>query len=292
MPDHEQRASTINKAYAAALLLLKGRPDYLFYKASPHLFALVLQKFGYRADERYARMQKTFYEGLASLSPEAVVGFFDAHEKFPYEEFLLRKLAATEMKSKLALDFGCGMGRMVRRMAPLFRRVDGVDIAASNVEAAKRYTDALGEKPRYFVNNGRDLSRIGDGSYQFIYSTIAMHHIPVHSIRTSLLREFHRVLSEGRVALQMVYSQSSERARSRQRELGPAFANIAFSEWQDDFFDARSTNGANDVIITDGTISEVRSDLEQAGFSDVEFELSDPPHEAIYDKWIFIHARK
>src|SRR5262245_58464767 len=110
--DPQRHARNLNKAYAAALLLLKGRPDYLFYKVSPHLFARILEKFGYSAEERYARMQKTFYEGLASLSPEAVVGFFDDHEKFAYEDFLLRKPVVDDLTSKLALDFGCGMGRM------------------------------------------------------------------------------------------------------------------------------------------------------------------------------------
>jgi len=288
----ERRTGNLSKAYAAALLLWKRRPDYLLYKASPRLFARTLARLGYGADERYAQMQKTFYEGLASLSPKAVVGFFEAHEQFPYETLLLRKLNGEELKTKLALDFGCGMGRMIKRMAPLFCRVDGVDIAASNIEAAKRYTAGLREQPRFFVNNGRDLSGIADGSYQFVYSTIAMHHIPVHAIRMSLLREFHRVLSEGRIAIQMVYSRSSDEARGKQRGLGAAFANISFSEWEDDSYDAKSTNGAHDVVITEETLPKVRSDFETIGFDQVEFELADPPHETVYDKWIFIHARK
>src|SRR6266436_8801474 len=130
--------SNLTKAYAAVFLLGKGRLDYLLYKASPRFFHKTLAMLGYAADERYSRMQKTFYEGLATLSPESVVGFFDAHEEFPYEDFLLRNAPRDGITTKLALDFGCGMGRMIKRMSPYFERVDGVDIAKPNIEAAKK----------------------------------------------------------------------------------------------------------------------------------------------------------
>src|SRR6267142_1857705 len=224
----------LTKAYAAVLLLGRGRLDYLLYKASPQVFRKVLTMLGYAADERYSRMQKTFYEGLATLSPEAVVGFFDEHEEFPYEEYLLRNAPRDSLQTTLALDFGCGMGRMIKRMSPYFQRVDGVDIAKPNIEAARKYTGSLPRRPMFYVNNGRDLSDIPSGSYQFVYSTIAMQHIPVHSIRMNLFREFHRILGEGQIAIQMVHSASSERARIRQKDFGDRFRNITFSEWEDD----------------------------------------------------------
>ncbi len=292
MLDSRHAASNLSKAFTATRLLLKGRPDYVIYKASPRLFQIALAMLGYAADERYSRMQKTFYEGLATLSPEAVVGFFEAHEQFPYEEFLLCKITGDDSRSKLALDFGCGMGRMVKRMAPHFQRVDGVDIAKPNIEAAKKYTDSLPRRPLFYVNNGRDLSDIPSAAYQFVYSTIAMQHIPVHSIRMNLFREFHRILGEGQIAIQMVYSASSERARIRQKDFGDRFRNITFSEWEDDFYEAKSTNGANDVIITDRTVSKAISDIARLGFRDVEVAFSEPPHETIYDKWIYIYGSK
>src|SRR5882672_2131863 len=250
MLDSRHAASNLSKAFTATRLLLKGRPDYVIYKASPRLFQIALAMLGYAADERYSRMQKTFYEGLATWSPEAVVGFFDEHEEFPYEDYLLRNAPRDSLQTKLALDFGCGMGRMIKRMSPYFERVDGVDIAKPNVEAAKKYTDSLPRRPMFYVNNGRDLSGVPSGAYQFVYSTIAMHHIPVHSIRMNLFREFQRILGEGQIAIQMVYSTTSESPRARQEAFGDRFRNVAFSEWEDDFYEAKSTNGAKDVIIT------------------------------------------
>ena len=144
----------------------------------------------------------------------------------------------------------------------------------------------------FYVNNGRDLSDIPSGSYQFVYSTIAMQHIPVHSIRMNLFREFHRILSEGQIAIQMVYSTTSESSRARQEAFGDRFRNIAFSEWEDDFYEAMSTNGANDVIITDRTIPDAISDIAKLGFCDVDVAFSEPAHETICDKWIYIYGRK
>src|SRR5882672_3313958 len=107
MLDLKNAPGNLTKAHAIALLLCKGRLDYLLYKAAPRVFHKTLALLGYAADERYSRMQKTFYEGLATLSSEAVVGFFDEHEGFSYEDFLLRNAPRDGLDRKLALDFGC-----------------------------------------------------------------------------------------------------------------------------------------------------------------------------------------
>ena len=81
----------------------------------------------------YTLMQKSFYDD-ETISPEDVVGSYGWHEKFPYESQLLFKRGDMRFplfestKDKIALDFGCGPGRMVLRMSPLFERVDGVDL--------------------------------------------------------------------------------------------------------------------------------------------------------------------
>ena len=55
------------------------------------------------------------------------VGEFDAHESYPYEDYLLEEYSGPR---GIALDFACGMGRMMSRFKPLFDVVDGVDLSA------------------------------------------------------------------------------------------------------------------------------------------------------------------
>ncbi|MEJ7676224.1 MAG: hypothetical protein WKF59_26850 [Chitinophagaceae bacterium] len=66
----------------------------------------------------YINMQKSIYENPKYSSAD-IVGFYDWHEEFPYETLLLyingdiRKPVFNQFNDKVALDFGCGPGRMV-----------------------------------------------------------------------------------------------------------------------------------------------------------------------------------
>src|SRR5262245_18956478 len=55
-----------------------------------------------------------------------------------------------------ALDFGCGVGRLTQALAKHFLQADGVDIAPSMIESAKRLNVA-GEQCRYWLNSSADL---------------------------------------------------------------------------------------------------------------------------------------
>ena len=48
---------------------------------------------------------------------ERCVGNWQAHEKYPYEKYLLEHYKGENFK---ALDFGCGIGRMIKRMLNVF----------------------------------------------------------------------------------------------------------------------------------------------------------------------------
>ncbi len=96
-----------------------------------------------------------------------------------------------------ALDFGCGVGRLTRRLSKYFDEVTGVDISSTMVGKARGYNAEY--KNCSFVHNARaDLSDFESGSFDFIYTSITLQHIPPRYIK-KYLAEFRRALSRGGV---------------------------------------------------------------------------------------------
>lgn len=91
-----------------------------------------------------------------------------------------------------ALDFGCGVGRVTQALADRFDAVWGVDIAPSMIELAYRY-NRHPRTCRYYVNDRPHLRMFKGGSFDFIYSSIALQHMkPRHQRR--YIGELLRVL--------------------------------------------------------------------------------------------------
>lgn len=98
-----------------------------------------------------------------------------------------------------ALDFGCGAGRLTQALAEEFRFAVGIDIAESMVEAARVY-NRHPDRVQFRVNTSDRLEGIDDGTFDFVYSSKTLQHIPPrHAYR--YIREFMRVLHPGGVAV-------------------------------------------------------------------------------------------
>jgi hypothetical protein len=100
---------------------------------------------------------------------------------------------------KLALDFGCGVGRLTQALGELFERVVGVDIAPSMVRRA-RDLNRLGPRCEYVVNGAPDLHLLDGREFDFVFSSIVLQHVhPRYSL--AYIREFVRLLAPGGLAL-------------------------------------------------------------------------------------------
>ncbi len=113
----------------------------------------------------------------------------------------LRDLAAVgiPVARERALDFGCGVGRLTQALCDHFEQCDGVDIATSMIEGARRQ-NGVGPRCRYHVNDAPDLSVFGDGTFDFVLSIIVLQHIPP-VVSKRYIGEFVRVLRPGGVAV-------------------------------------------------------------------------------------------
>jgi len=95
----------------------------------------------------------------------------------------------------VALDFGCGVGRLTQALAPHFELVHGVDISPTMIEKA-RQLNRHGDRCRYIVNQTDKLGTMGDATVDLIYTNIVLQHIERHFME-SYLREFLRILKPG-----------------------------------------------------------------------------------------------
>jgi SAM-dependent methyltransferase len=101
-----------------------------------------------------------------------------------------------------ALDFGCGLGRLTRALAPHFERTYGLDVASTMIKRAQRLDVGFGRSGAVFVRHDReDLSRYASGSVDFLSCLLVLQHLPSRDAIEAYLGEFVRVLSPGGVAV-------------------------------------------------------------------------------------------
>jgi SAM-dependent methyltransferase len=94
-----------------------------------------------------------------------------------------------------ALDFGSGAGRTTQALADHADAVIGVDAAESMLDLARRL-DRTGGRCRFVHNTGDDLSMFESASFDLVYSSLVLQHLPPESAR-SFLGELARVLRPG-----------------------------------------------------------------------------------------------
>jgi ubiquinone/menaquinone biosynthesis C-methylase UbiE len=231
-------------------------------------------------DNKYTIMQKKFYkwnsESWNINNRDPVVGSFDNHNNWEDYEFLFKDIENCE--NKTVLDFGCGPGRNLVKYSNKFNRIDGTDIAETNLEKAItwiEYNNIKKENHNLILCNGIDLNRIGDETYDIVMSTICMQHICVYDIRFNYLKEFYRVLkNDGYVTIQMGYGI-------------PTSDTV---DYYDNYYEATGTNGGCDTSISD--YKQIEKDLLSIGFKNFKYYIRPTGPGDRHPNWIFFNAQK
>lgn len=165
--------------------------------------------------------------------PERHRGGWDGHEddffatgRQAVDEVMamLGRVGATPAAMHRAMDFGCGAGRLTQGLAGHFERADGVDIAASMVELARRHNRA-GDRVEYHLNEAPDLALFEDDTFDFLLSIIVLQHIP-NELKTGYLAEFVRVLRPGGIAAFTVPSHGDWSIEGIVRRLPNSWQNV------------------------------------------------------------------
>ena len=99
-----------------------------------------------------------------------------------------------------ALDFGCGVGRLTRALGARFDEAVGVDISEEMVRLAPELNS---EVPgcSFVVNAKPDLSVFDASSFDLVYTTLVLQHLPRRELLRAYLSEFLRILRPGGLAV-------------------------------------------------------------------------------------------
>ena len=97
-----------------------------------------------------------------------------------------------------ALEIGCGLGRLMRPLAPHFSEIHGVDVSDEMIRQAQ---EKLRDIPHAYVHYtaGADLAAFPDDSFEFVFSYAVFQHIPSREVVFHYLTEARRVLTTGGV---------------------------------------------------------------------------------------------
>jgi len=120
---------------------------------------------------------------------------------------------------EVAVDFGCGVGRLTQPLARQFHRVIGVDISPTMVAVADRLNQ-FGDRVEYRANDRPDLSFLADGSVSLVFTHITLQHVPA-GVAIEYLREFLRVAKPGGAIIFQLPSHLAESYLHPERDDAP-----------------------------------------------------------------------
>lgn len=104
-----------------------------------------------------------------------------------------------------ALDFGCGVGRLTRPLAAHFQDCWGVDISERMISRARELNQDV-VNCHFVVNSAPDLRRFDSRSFDLVYSSIVLQHLPSARLARRYIAEFLRLVRPGGlVVFQMPY---------------------------------------------------------------------------------------
>jgi SAM-dependent methyltransferase len=130
-----------------------------------------------RTDPYFAVLTEPKYHGELSESDRAE--FFRTGEAHVTEVLsIIRSRLHPTFAPARALDFGCGVGRLLIPLAARCREVTGVDVSPAMLEEARRNCDAAGASHVRLVKSEDTLAELETG-FDFVHSYIVLQHIPV-----------------------------------------------------------------------------------------------------------------
>jgi len=142
----------------------------------------------------------------ADLKPEAREQFFRSGDEFVANTigYVTRHLLPG-FKITRALDFGCGVGRLLLPLARISQEVVGVDVAPRMLEIARQNLDAAGLSNVSLALGADALSRI-EGEFDFINSYIVFQHIAPERGIPIMVNLLNKLRAGGVFSLQLTYA--------------------------------------------------------------------------------------
>ena len=116
----------------------------------------------------------------------------------PFYQFALEQIAQALPSNGTVVDLGCGSGALLLPLAELFPKLRfvGVDLSENMLAIAKNESVKRQLKNVSFLReNFTQLSSITDKSIDFVYCSMATHHLPTMATLNDTCREVGRILA-------------------------------------------------------------------------------------------------
>ena len=139
---------------------------------------------------------------------------------------------------KVALEIGCGGGRLLAAASGYFRYVIGLDIH-TRLDWVRKHLAARGIRNCDLIQGDGASIPLPDQSVDFVYSFIVLHHLQSFEAFISYLRESRRCLKPGGLA-QLYYGKND---RGVQKRTDYAANSISLSMTRDDAIGAAYSCG-------------------------------------------------
>lgn len=155
------------------------------------------QRYG-TEDPYYAVLSAEKYH-REHLDEQTLEEFFNTgRENIDYILGVIRTQLDPAYQPVRALDFGCGVGRLVTALSATADSVVGVDVSPAMLQEARKNCAARGLRNVELVQGDEDLSQV-EGQFDLITSYIVFQHIPIPR-GEMLFRKLIGHLQEGGVA--------------------------------------------------------------------------------------------
>jgi trans-aconitate methyltransferase len=125
--------------------------------------------------------------------------FFESGRREIQDVFARLDTLGIQPRRAVAVDFGCGLGRLTQALAERFDQVHGIDISDTMVSQAVA-RNSHGSRVAYHVNSVDSLPMITTGGANFVYSRITLQHVP-RAGAEKYIAEFGRILAPGGVSV-------------------------------------------------------------------------------------------
>lgn len=197
-----------------------------------------------------------------ALTNEAKAAFFTSGET--HIRRIWRDIEAafgSGFEPRSALDFGCGVGRLVLPLAQRASLVTGVDVSPSMLAEAKRNCSVADVANVVFIESDDNLSRVTD-MFDLVHSYIVLQHIPWRRGRGILQALAARVAPGGVLAVQILSACTAPRLIRWMVQLRYALPPL---NWARNLLRGRPLfEPAMQLHVYD--LAAVKSDLERGGF--------------------------
>ena len=118
-------------------------------------------------------------------------------------ERIRRLIGANWQPGWRALEIGCGIGRVMRALAPYVAEIHGVDVSADMIRQSREWLSGVAHAHTH-ENSGVDLALFDAAYFDFVYAYVAFQHMP-RPVFAAYLRDARRVLRPGGLIAFQIY---------------------------------------------------------------------------------------